>query len=128
MSTKINVIVVDDDPTNAGLIKMLLELDGYAVTTCTDLPQAETAASPTTDVFVVDINLARGASGVDLLHQIRAGNLSTPANATVFMTSGDYRRETEVMEAGANRFLLKPYTPDVLSRAINEIFKNNGKS
>ena len=37
-------IVVDDDQTNVGLIKMLLELEGFSVISCTDMAQAVAAA------------------------------------------------------------------------------------
>ena len=116
-----SVIVVDDDPTNAGLLKMLLELDGFTVASCADIEQALAAATDKTDAFVVDINLARGASGLDLLTQIRQGESPSKADCIVIMTSGDYRREDESIELGASRFLLKPYAPDILSGALNEL-------
>lgn len=116
-----NIIVLDDDPTNAGLTKMLLELEGFSVISCADIEQAVTASQPTTDAFVLDINLARGASGLDLLKQIRAGETEATADTVVIMTSGDYRREEESITLGASTFLLKPYSPDILSSTLNKM-------
>ncbi|MCA9924340.1 MAG: response regulator [Anaerolineales bacterium] len=124
----IKVIVVDDDPTNAGLIKMLLELDGFQVTSCSDKTETEKAATIETQVFVIDCNLARGASGIDILKSIRTGLMAASETAVVIMTSGDYRLEQETMAAGANRFLLKPYSPDVLSKMISALLQNGGVS
>lgn len=113
------VIVVDDDFTNVGLIKMLLELDGFTVSACTDIEQAYQAATGA-DAFVIDINLSRGTNGLDLLRAIRAGQTAAQPNTVVIMSSGDYRRDTEALEAGANQFLLKPYPPQSLTEALSQ--------
>jgi DNA-binding response OmpR family regulator len=123
----INVIVVDDDPTNAGLIKMLLELDGFKVDSCTDFDEAKAASTNATKAYVIDCNLARGASGIDILRAIRKDELASAPSTAVIMTSGDYRLEEETLDAGANQFLLKPYSPDVLSKAITELLQPGGE-
>lgn len=120
------VIVVDDDVTNVGLIKMLLELEGFEAEACTGIKQAKATANEETDVFVVDINLARGTSGLDLLKDIRAGQTAARPDTIVIMTSGDYRRENDSLDAGAQRFLLKPYPPQSLSAEINKLIQGEG--
>jgi len=115
------IIVVDDDLTNAGLIKMLLELDGYEVVSCADIAQAKTAASTDAGAFVIDCHLARGASGLDLVRDVRQGKTDAAAEISIIVTSGDHRREPEAMEAGADQFLLKPYPPDTLSEALKNL-------
>lgn len=115
------IIVVDDDNTNSSLIKMLLELDGFAVEACSDQEKATAVTSQETKAFVIDYHLARGRSGLNLLRAIRAGQTNADMGTAVIITSGDYRREKESMEAGANLFLLKPYPPNELSNSIKEI-------
>ncbi|MCP5096653.1 MAG: response regulator [Chloroflexi bacterium] len=120
------IIVVDDDPTNVGLIKMLLELDGFEVASCSNRAETVAAAEIKTAAFVIDCNLARGASGIDILREVRNNETNAPANTLVIMTSGDYRLEDETMAAGANQFLLKPYSPTILSDAINQFLSKGG--
>lgn len=115
------IIVVDDDNTNSSLIKMLLELDGYTVAACEDQKTAVAETTSNTKAFVIDCHLARRKSGLDLLRAVRAGETEAKAETAVIVTSGDYRRETESIEAGANLFLLKPYPPNTLSEVINNI-------
>lgn len=116
-----HVIVVDDDPSNSGLLKMLLELDGFTVTSCADIEQAVDASDENVDAYVVDIHLARGASGLDLLTMIRLNETKAKPDTAVIMTSGDHRLENESKEMGASTFLLKPYSPDVLSTTLNNL-------
>ncbi|MFQ5419982.1 MAG: response regulator [Anaerolineae bacterium] len=117
------IIVVDDDHTNITLTKMLLELDGFQVTTCTDIPQATEAAGNGIDAFVIDYHLARGVNGLELLHQIRNGETAAAPETIVIVTSGDYRREIESNQAGADLFLHKPYPPENLSEELKKLLK-----
>lgn len=116
-----HVIVLDDDPSNSGLLKMLLELDGFSVTSCTDISQAIDASNEEVDAYVVDIHLARGSSGLDLLTMIRLNETDANPDCAVIMTSGDHRLEDEAKRLGASTFLLKPYSPDVLSSTLKEL-------
>lgn len=115
------VIVVDDDPTNVGLIKMLLELDGFSITACTDIEEAKAAATEEVSAFIVDCNLARDENGIDLLRDVRGGKTAASEKTVVIMTSGDYRRDEESREAGADRFFLKPYSPGDLSSELSKL-------
>lgn len=122
------VIIVDDDLTNVHLTQMLLEMDGFEAIGCTNLAQAQAASTPQTSAFVVDVNLVRGESGLDLARMVRAGETSAATDTIVIVTSGDHRREKEALEIGADQFLLKPYPPDSLSELLNNFIerKANG--
>ncbi|MCA9961177.1 MAG: response regulator [Chloroflexota bacterium] len=119
------IIVVDDDLTNVSLTKMLLEMDGFDVIACTNLAQAEAASNLETKAYVVDVNLARNESGMDLLQMVRNGETAASSNTVVVITSGDYRREQEALDKGANRFLLKPYPPDQLPEILRTLIEGN---
>ncbi len=115
------IILVDDDRTNAMLIKRLLEMDGYKVQVCPDVERALEASKRGVDAFVIDCNLSYGDDGVDLLVDIRSGNTEADRNTPVIMTSGDDRRLASAEFAGATRFLIKPYSPGFLSGQLGEL-------
>lgn len=115
------IIIVDDDPTNISLTQMLLELEGFSVTTAADIKTAVELADPHTDAFIVDYHLARGASGIELIHKIRNGDTNSASNSIIIVTSGDYRREQEVLDAGANLFMFKPYQPQELIQHLHDL-------
>ncbi|RMG97161.1 MAG: response regulator [Chloroflexi bacterium] len=115
------IIVLDDDHTNVSLIKMILELDGFSVTACTEIEQAETAAANGVDALLIDCNLARGISGLDLVRDIRAGRSNAPKDVVIIVTSGDHRLSEASYAAGADHFLLKPYPPNELSEKLTKL-------
>lgn len=115
------VIFVDDDRTNTILIKRLLELDGFEVLVCPDVDRAIQAAILGVDAFVIDCNLAQGDNGIDLLHAIRLGQTAIDSNIPIIVTSGDDSRGLEAAQAGASIFLIKPYSPNDLSKHLYEI-------
>jgi DNA-binding response OmpR family regulator len=116
------IVLVDDDRTNANLIKILLEMDGFQVVVCPDIGRAIEEIDDTVGALIVDCNLSRGDSGIDLLRSIRSGQTAAKADVPVIMTSGDDRRWDEAVQAGATQFLLKPYSPSNLSSELSKLF------
>lgn len=111
------VMIVDDDRTTVSLLETLLQMDGFEVVTEARkdkiLPGIRSAAP---DVVLMDVFLAQ-SDGMGVLADVR----SSPdlAGLRVVMTSG-MDLEEQCLAAGANAFLLKPYSPDQLTRVIQE--------
>jgi len=118
---KNHIIFVDDDRTNTFLIKTILEMDGFEVTICPDVDRACEAAQNGVDAFVIDCNLANGDDGVALLKAIRSGRTAAELTIPVIVTSGDDRRCNDADKEGATQFLVKPYSPSILSEELNRL-------
>lgn len=116
------IIIIDDDDINAGLIKMLLEFEGYAVEACTTVSQAKTAASHNQiSAFIIDYHLERDTNGVDITRAIRANHFGRNRDAVIIMTSGDPRCEQEATAVGADSFLHKPFQPATLTQQLQQL-------
>lgn len=115
------VIVVDDDYGTTNLMRMLLEMEGFGVRTFSETTKALAAAEDGVTAFIIDCYLGKEASGVDLLRSIRAHDDAAIRQAPVIMVSGDQRLEAKVMAEGADRFLLKPYSPNDLTKEIQAL-------
>jgi DNA-binding response OmpR family regulator len=102
-------------------MKILLEMDGFTVSVCPDLTQARQMINADVDAFIIDCNLSMGDNGIDMLQEIRAGLTAVSPSTPIIMTSGDDRRETEAEASGATQFLLKPYSPNLLSEALSKL-------
>lgn len=111
------ILIVDDDRTMSTLLKTLLELDNFEVMTVIRGGDAmNRAAQFQPNAFIIDYNL-HDMDGTDLVRELRS--LPTFANALIIIASG-MDKEQESLDSGANRFLLKPYDPDTLSKLLKE--------
>jgi len=111
------VLIVDDDHTMVSLLATLLELDGFDVFPSTqprDLEKNLRVDQP--DLLIMDVFMANG-DGIELLRKIRS--TSEFSTLPVIMTSG-MDVEEQCLEAGANGFMLKPYSPPDLLSMIRE--------
>lgn len=110
------IMLVDDDRTTTSLLQTLLELDGFDVVVVSrgaDVMPALEKSAP--DVVLMDYHLT-DAHGVDILRQMRAS--ARWHSLPVIMVSGMNMRD-EVMAAGANEFLIKPFEPNELPQLFN---------
>jgi two-component system response regulator MtrA len=111
------VMIVDDDRTMLSLLKILLEMEGFEVV---DAPRHDailsSVRSEKPDLVLMDVFLP-GVDGMEVLSQMRAS--PDLAEAHVLMTSGMDLGD-QCLAAGANGFLLKPYTPEQLISMIKE--------
>jgi DNA-binding response OmpR family regulator len=111
------ILVLEDEPQLYELLSDLLGFEGYQVRKPADIGGLveELKASPP-DAVLMDVNL-KGANGLDLLGKIRAD--SALQKLVVLLSSGlDYQQEA--LERGADAFLLKPYMPAELIKALND--------
>jgi CheY-like chemotaxis protein len=116
------VLVVDDDRNTVKLLQTLLELDGFEVAVSPRgadvIPTAE-ATHP--DIFLMDYHLA-DMDGVEIVRALRAHPIF--GKVPIVMTSGLDVSE-EVLEAGANKFIIKPFEPSDLPILFNSLLAGN---
>lgn len=114
------IMIVDDDRTTVKLLQTLLEMDGFDVVVVGYGQQALSLAQTSRpDIFMVDYHLA-DMDGVDLIRQIRAH--SEFAHTPIVVASGR-NVEDEVLKAGANLFLVKPFEPNKLADTFYNLLK-----
>ncbi len=118
------VMLIEDDQTLVGLLKTLLEIEGFEITiaerTVLDqVPKFILQEQP--DAVLMDVHM-RGANGLDILRQVRQE--ADFDRIQMILTSGIDLTD-QCMAAGANAFVLKPYIPDdlvaTIRKAINPI-------
>ncbi len=102
------VLVVDDNPANLELVKVLLEKEGHAVRTAADAESAlEAVALETPDLVLMDIQLP-GMDGLELTRRMKARPElhDVPIVAlTAYAMKGD---EAKALGAGCDGYLTKP--------------------
>ena len=116
--TGCRIIVVDDDQVFSGLLKTVLELEGYQVTVVPWPADVLPAVRQLIPVLVLmDVHTGRGDT-LGILREIRAD--AALDGLLVVMTSG-MDRSAECLAAGANEFVLKPFSPSELLAKIADL-------
>lgn len=72
------LVLVDDDAAVRSGVTFALETEGYIVEAFPD-GESVLAEEPATDCYIVDDRLAGGMSGIDLIGELRANAIETPA-------------------------------------------------
>jgi DNA-binding response OmpR family regulator len=120
------VYVVDDDPLVLAFLQDALAREGYQVKSFGDadtVAQAAQAAAPA--LFMLDIRMP-AVDGVELLKRLR--QIDTCRATPVIMLTGGGRLDRVVlaMSAGADAYLMKPFTPEQALAKIGELLGDDG--
>ena len=117
---KNNVFLIDDDKNILTSISMLLENEGYKVSTFSDGESGLKAIlenSP--DIAVVDIKMPR-LDGIELLKRLRR----TSNIPVIFLTSKDTEIDELLgLKIGADDYITKPFSQNVLMERIRILIK-----
>ena len=117
------VIVVDDDPVFSGLLKTVLEFEGYeAVIVPWPDDVLATARQLKPVLVLMDVHTGRGDT-LGVLRELRADEALN--GVLVVMTSG-MDRSGECLAAGADAFLMKPFSPTELLAKIADLIAGQG--
>lgn len=123
----LKILVVDDFSTMRRIIRNLLKELGFPnITEAEDGVDALKKLQGGNFEFVVSDWNMPNMSGIDLLRSIRAD----PAlkHLPVLMVTAEAKKENiiEAAKAGANGYIVKPFTAAVLDEKLNKIFKTMG--
>jgi DNA-binding response OmpR family regulator len=112
------VVVVDDDQVFSGLLKTVLELEGYQVIVVPWPDDVVPAVRQVMPVLVLmDVHTGRGDT-LGVLRELQADEALK--DVLVVMTSG-MDRSAECLAAGADDFVLKPFSPSELLTKIADL-------
>ena len=115
------VMLVEDNEGLRGLMRLLLEMEGFEVVTGPVHPEEVLAAlrEQRPQVLIMDVHLeGREASGFDLVQAIRRDEALRTIG--ILLISGmDYR--LEAVRSGADAFLPKPFMGDELIRVTRRL-------
>lgn len=113
-----NILIVDDESLALSRLQRLLASLGHtSITPASSGAEAlELAAKNRFDLAFLDISMA-GMDGIELGYALRCAH---PNLAIVYQTAHENHALT-AFDVGAVDYLLKPYTPESLERAISRV-------
>lgn len=116
-----SIFVVDDDPLILAFLETALAPQGYSVelfeTGERMLGKVQTALPA---LFVVDVRLPT-TDGIELVRTLRS--IAACVDIPILMLTGEGRLDRIVMamQAGANGYLMKPFSPEQLNAKIRDL-------
>lgn len=119
MSESKTVLLVEDEPNIMEALRFVLERDDWHVLTHSDGATALGAITDIApDVVVLDVMLPN-KSGFDILRELRAGQNTVPV--LMLTARGQQKDRDMAIEAGANRFMTKPFANRDVRDALNTL-------
>ncbi len=126
MSTKLSVLILDDEPIVGKRLKPALSKIGCEVETFVDPQKAlEAFDEKGFDIVVTDIRMEE-IDGMQVLERVLAKSKETKVIMITGYAMMDLARSA--MSKGAFDFIAKPFKPDDLRRAIAKAAKALGSS
>jgi DNA-binding response OmpR family regulator len=115
------VLVVEDEPAIADLVRTYLEADGYEVRISREGGEAlERVASFRPAVVLLDVGLP-GLDGTEVVRRLRARGDPTPV---LFVTARDDEVDRIVgLELGADDYVTKPFSPRELVARVRAVLR-----
>jgi two-component system, OmpR family, alkaline phosphatase synthesis response regulator PhoP len=115
-----HILVVDDEPRIAGIVKDYLERAGYRVALATNGPDAlSVARARRPDLIVLDLGLPR-MDGLDVTRTLRS-----QSNVPIIMLTARVEESDKLigLELGADDYLTKPFSPKELVARVRAVFR-----
>ena len=121
MADGVTILLVEDDPSQRGLVSSLLAGSGFRVLTADGLRAAqEQLSEPALQLVLSDFKLADG-DGLALLREVRSRR---PELSFVLVTAyGSIEHAVNAIRAGADDYLAKPFERQALLLAVDKALR-----
>jgi two-component system, OmpR family, response regulator MprA len=118
------LLVVDDDPSVREALALVLDLNGFDVTTAIDGREAiRTLAVDSPDAVILDV-LMPGLDGLEVCRRIRAVGNRTPV--LMLTARAEVSERVAGLEAGADDYLAKPFAREELIARLRALLRRTG--
>jgi DNA-binding response OmpR family regulator len=116
-----SVLVVDDDPLIAGMLRLVLEGEGYEVREASDGRAAlESVKADAPDVMVLDMMMPH-VDGYGVLSALREDSLGGRTRVVMLTCCSAEEDVRRCLEMGADDYLTKPVDVDFLLRTVQDL-------
>ena len=114
------VLIVDDAIFMRMTIKRILEGKGYMIVgeASTGVEAIEEFDKLRPDVVIMDITMPE-MDGIDALRRIK--EIEPKAKIIICSAISQQEKITEAIQCGAQQFIVKPFEPDLLVRAMERV-------
>lgn len=124
--SKPKILIVEDEPGMAEILRLNLQASNYGVVVAADgLRALQVFESEAPDLVTLDLDVPK-VSGYRLIRLFKQAGSSSPVPVIV-ITASDYEEAEEVVDAGADDFITKPFDPAELVEKIDYVLSRNSR-
>lgn len=117
------LLVADDEAAVRDALALVLDLNGFEVTTVIDGREAIRALSDRPDAVILDV-LMPGLDGLEVCRRIRATGDRTPV--LMLTARAEVSERVAGLEAGADDYLVKPFAGEELIARLRALLRRTG--
>lgn len=115
------MLVVDDEPMARMLLRLMLVRAGFEVIEAEDGSNAlRLVAEQSPDVVILDVMMP-GMDGFEVCEVLRRSKNKVELPIVMLSAKTDHQSIRRGLELGANSYLTKPISPEVLTAHVREI-------
>lgn len=117
------ILIVDDDTDSRQVLEAILSQAGFTVAEVTDGPAALTVvAEAAPDLILLDLMMP-GMSGLEVCRQLKYDPATSAIPIIVVTGMGEMAVKEEMLQSGADDFLVKPVQVDDLQARVSALLK-----
>jgi DNA-binding response OmpR family regulator len=120
------ILIVEDHADIRRLIRMTLEFEDCEIFEAADAPAGwDLACAVQPDLVLLDVMMPGALNGLDLCRAIKADARLRQVPVVVLSARGASADREAGLQAGADAYLVKPFSPMQLLDLLNSLFKAN---
>lgn len=121
MSTKLRILIVDDNEMTLTLVSKILELEGYEVDIASNAIDAfNLIQSKRFDLLILDVMMP-DMNGYDLCKKLRSDPYNLKIPVMILTAEGNNLEKQRAVACGANDLLTKPFNMDVFNSHVKTL-------
>lgn len=122
---KENILIVDDEEDILELLRYNLSKEGYQITCVTSGEEGlSTARTTSPDLVVLDLMLP-GVDGLDVCKALKNDAKTKHIPVIMLSAKGEEADIVAGLELGADDYLVKPFSPRVLTARVRSVLRRN---
>ena len=121
------ILIAEDEPDIRELVAFMLRFAGYEVLAAANGEEAvQTASRELPDLVLMDVRMPR-MTGYDACRLMKADPDLRDVPVVFLSAKGQESEIQSGLDAGAEEYLLKPFSPDELTNRVRAILSKFGK-
>jgi len=119
-----NILVLDDERDILNLVKIILTQNGYNVLTVSTINEFYKMLGESIDLILLD-DVMPVKTGIEICRELKNQSETADIPVIIFSASGSSGKKEAAIDAGADDFLLKPFSIAQITASVSKHYSLN---